>query len=122
MVDKHPTSEQHLLKRIVENGDPRKLLDAIFAGIPNFALGEGELDQGELDLLAELRTVKPKMVYDLEDMKFVLKSKNIYQMFLWYKTPEGTAYWEGQCLDPTQEGHDKIQAMQDQWKKEKSDD
>jgi hypothetical protein len=111
------TPEQTLLARIVANNDIRKLLELLLKH-DGLAVGV-ELDQGELDVLRELKPVKPDVVYDLKGMEFDPEDRNLMTMFIWYKTPEGSNYWYVQSGNPTQEGRDKIAAMREQFEREK---
>lgn len=111
------TPEQTLLARIVENNSPRKLLEILLPRA-GFALGV-ELNQGELDVLRELKPVKPEVVYDLDAMDFNTEDGGLLWMFNWSQTPDGSDYWLNQCNNPTQEGRDKIAAMREQFEREK---
>ncbi len=115
------TPEQTLLTRIVDNNPDDKLL-ALLMKADGLSLGTGELDQGELDVLRELKPVKPEVVYDLEAMNFnpnrQMETSIDGAHFRWAETLEGGTYWVREHSRPTQEGRDKIAAMREQFERE----
>ena len=61
------------------------------------------------------------MMYDLKAMEFDYNTDSTLYMFNWNMTPDGEEYWcrAWRSLTLPQEAADKIQAMRDQYEREK---